>query len=338
MITPEDINEIIEVDHKTKKFGPEANIEFTRAEFEKVLNKYQLTHELLDFVANPEIAYNDHIYNYIESRCPVLLVFNTDANTGHVVPILGHTLNSDLWSPEAKTAYSPVSRKDFLKSASAWVDHFIISDDNFGMYFCLPVDTLKRATLPAEDPNFRANHALAILPADVTTSPTEARWASSILMIDMMRWCQTMDLPLNKWTDLILKKIFNAKPIVIRTFLVTTEDYINSLEAKDFQDNFFSQTDKQNLTEKLPKRFWLSEITLPELYTANKSKIIDFFYRCDNPKLDDLNEIRNRWIQMRLPEILIKRTDDNNPAPLASSVKSHYPLLRFQRENDLLDW
>lgn len=338
IITPEDINKIIGVDHITKRFGPKANVEFTKKEFEAVLTKYGLTYELLDFIAHPKIQYDDHIYNYIESRCSVLLVFNTDENTGHVVPILGHTLNSDLWSPEAEIAYSPMSRQDFLKSASAWVDHFIINDDNFGMYLCLPVATLKRATLPKDDPNFRANHAIAVIPADVTTLPTEARWASSILMIDIMQWCQNNNLPLNKWPLLILKKIFDAKPIVIRTFLVTKEDYSKSLEETDFENISFSMEDKQQLTANLPTRFWLSEITLPDLYTANKSKIIDFFYKCDNPKLEESNQISDRWIQMRLPGRLIKRTATGNHTSIELSVKSHYPLLRLERQHDLLDW
>ena len=74
------------------------------------------------FFNNPNLEYNDFAYKYIESRCPVLLVFFTDNRGRHVVPILGHTLNSDMWRPEAKTAYSPISRLDQYKPASSWVN------------------------------------------------------------------------------------------------------------------------------------------------------------------------------------------------------------------------
>jgi|GEM_PF-1247580 len=338
IITPEDINKKIKVDHKTNKFGPDKNVSFTQQEIKEVLREYKLTYELLDFFNNPEMEYNHFIYNYIESRCPVLLSFTTNERTGHVIPILGHTLNTDMWRPEAEAEYSPMSRKDYFKSASAWVDHFIINDDNFGMYLCLPVDTLKRLTTPQDDPHFRALYAIAIIPADVTTYTREAEWASSILIIDILRWCQNQKLSFDIWIQRLLNQIDKAKPIVKRTFLVTKKDYIESLEEKDFENNYFSPDDKRALTENLPERFWLSEISLTHLYTANKTKIMDFVYKCDSPKLKNYIEIDERWIQVRLPRLLIRRGQDGKPFYVRMSVSSHYPLLRFAGEHDTMDW
>lgn len=336
-ITSEDINRIIDANHTTKSFGKKT-VAFTEQEFRRVLKKYGYTYELLDFYNNPDINYNDAIYNFIESRCPVLLTFTTSANQGHVVPILGHTLNSDLWRPEAEPVYSPQSVIDVLKSASAWVDHFIIHDDNFGMYFCLPVDTLKRGTLPKDDPTFRALYAIAIIPAEVTTYPDEAKPASSILTMDILKWCERIGIPLDDWSKRLLRRFDNKETITIRTFLVTKDVYFRSLKENDFENTYFTESNKRELVNDLPERFWLSEITLPDLYTANKTKIIDFFYRCDNPKLQDKNDIVNRWIQIRLPGALIKREQNGLLSHNEMSVTSHYPLLRLDREHDVLDW
>ena len=338
LITPEDINKIIDVNHTASKFGPDGKARFTDKEIKKVLSQFALTYELLNFFENPNIGYNDYIYRYIESRCPVLLIFTTDVTTSHVVPILGHTLNSDMWRPEAETAYSPASRLDIFKSASEWVDHFIIHDDNFGMYLCLPVDALKRVTLPKYDPTFRAHYAVVIKPSDVTTPSREAENASAIITYDLLQWRQQTGAPLDTWAKILYKTMSSNRTIVIRTFLVKKGDYIYSLDKRDFENNSFSAADKQVLVKDLPDIFWLSEITLPNLYTANKNKIIDCFYGCNHGESNKENDIYDRWLQIRFPFVLVKNDPSGTPSITEMSVKSHYPLLRLHREHDILDW
>ena len=341
LIHPENINKIIEVDHDSIKFGDDGKATFTDKEIRRVLKGHSLASELLDCFDAPNIEYNDYIYKYLESGCPVLLVFKTSFDVSHVVPILGHTLNTDMWRPEAEVAYSPSSqleayRINLKKSASAWVDHFIIHDDNFGMYFCLPVDALKRVTLPKHDPTFRAHYAVVIKPAEVLTPPREAEDASMIVTLDILEWRLNTGNPLDTWTKRVLNRVFNGRQVTVRTFLTSKDAYSNSLNEKDFTGNEFSEKDKEELLRKLPKTFWLSEITLPELYTANKKKLIDFFYSCeDAPDKDKINE---RWIQIRFPLVLVRRDEKGAPEIYPMSVCSHYPLLIHDREFDTLDW
>lgn len=58
--------------------------------------------------------------------------------THHVVVIYGYTRNSDEWHPQALPEYSGGPDATH-RPASAWVDHFIIHDDNFGPYLALGV-------------------------------------------------------------------------------------------------------------------------------------------------------------------------------------------------------
>jgi len=120
--------------------------------------------------------------------------------------------------------------------------------------------------------------------------------------------------------------------------LVNKEDYVKSPNQKDFEGNNFTEDNKERLVQYLPDLFWLSEITLPDLYTANKSKIVDFFYGCNLPSLENTDHIFQRWIQIRFPHAVIIRDVNGSPSASVMSVKSHYPVLRLGKEQDVLDW
>lgn len=338
IITPESINKIIGVDHDSVKFSPPRE-GLSKEEILLVLEKFGLQITWSDFFENPNVEYNDYIYRYIESRCPVLLVFATAGTSAHIVPILGHTLNSDMWRPEAEPAYVPAQTKLEnrlnYKSASAWVDHFIMHDDNFGMYFCLPVDALKRVTLPKYDPSFRAHFAVVVIPSGVSTPAWEAEWASIVIVKHILNLNKSR---LDIWSARILNSDPAGRPVIVRTLLVKKDEYKKDLKHKDFADNEFSAQDKAELVKDLPDLFWLSEISLPDLYTANKSKVVEFFYKCDCPKLPTDQDIFDRWLQIRFPYALLKRNADNTVSMSTMSIKSHYPLLRFEREHDVMDW
>ncbi len=339
IISPEHINKIIGIDHNAVRFGKHPSKEgLSKEEILKVLEQYGLAITWTDFFENPNVEYNDYIYRYLESRCPVLLVFSTSGTTSHIVPVLGHTLNSDMWRPEAAPAYSNQGSRLNYQPASAWTDHFIIHDDNFGMYFCLPVDALKRVTLPKYDPSFRAIFAVVVIPSGVTTPAWEAEWASVVIVKDILGRFKAANISLDRWSERIISSDSAGRPIVVRTFLLKKEDYIKSLNEKDFNGNTFSADDIRILTESLPSRFWLSEITLPDLYAANKSKIIDFFYDCELPDLSNTDDIFSRWLQVRFPYVALKKDTNGKPIILPLSVQGHYPLLRLDTTQDLLDW
>lgn len=348
LITPEDINRKINVDHVSIKFNNENDQKPKRGldhnEIKKVITEYGLSYFLLNFFDNPNIEYNDHIYKYIESKYPVMLAFSTDdPHLNHLVPILGHTLNSDMWWPEAEIAYAPKKRViDVYRPASAWVDHFLIHDDNFGMYYCMPIESLKRITLPKYDRRFRANYAIAIIPSQVTTHPREAEWGAINVFKDILDWRVGSNHKLDIWTTRLFGNIvysleyFKTRPVVIRTLLCSKKDYRENLEGHDFEGNYFSESDKEELTNGLPDLFWLSEITLPELYTANRNKIVDVIYRCDYHSEEE-EEIFKNWIQIRFPFVLIKLKGDK-PIAIPMSVKGHYPLFKHKSDKEFLDW
>lgn len=339
LITTEDINRIIGVDHKSLHFGPNANAVMTDKQLKQVLDHHNLAITIWNFFNDPMTDYSAFVYRYIESRCPVLLVFTTTTEDAHIVPIIGHTLNTDMWKPEAESSYFWQRNPLNYKSSASWVDHFIMHDDNFGMYLCLPVDSLKKTTFPSLDPTFRAYYAAVVLPANVITPAYEAEWASVLIVKEYCEALRKARGSLDQWTERIAlsDKIAPQTPVVARTFLATPDDYLKSLDKDDFEGNVFSDQDKQELIDTLPPIFWLSEISLPDLYTANRHKIIDFFYPADVAPMKNTKQIFERWIQIRYPGVLLKKIGDS-PVLLNLPVVSHYPMLVLEPQKQSFQW
>jgi hypothetical protein len=247
-----------------------------------------------------------------------------------------------MWTPEAQLAYSkpPTNRFQMYRSSFSWVDHYIIQDDNFGMYYCLPVQAIKKR-IPGKHRPFRADFAIAIVPRNVSITPREAERASMVILDRLFETLKAERVSFDRWTD----RIAGSRPKITRTLLLTKEEYAASLDEADFEKNKFSAPDRIELTKDLPPRFWLCEITMPDIYTANHAKVIDFFYKCDDSILRRSSVkptariqkrwIQKRWIQIRFPGALLRR----NPHSVASlSVKSHYPLFQFPTDQSIPVW
>ncbi len=342
LVTPECVNRIIGTDHKKIKLG--SGVGLRLRDFHTTLDSFGIKYKQLDFELLPDelrslMEYDDVIHKYLESGYPSLLIFRTDGPYLHVVTVLGHTLNTDLWRPEAEYAYKNARFPDdklISRPASEWVDNLIIHDDNFGVYQCLQTDSLKRTTDIKTDPTFRAVHAVMITPDNVETDAYEAEYASlKITKEFLLRQEQSASI-LNDWLQRLLLSDSLCLISVIRTLLVRKEDYLRSMDAMDFEGHSFTDSEKQELTRDLPDLFWLSEITLPDLYTANKTKLIDFFYPCNLPT-DASGDIYSRWIQIRFPEALVKRTASGETV-YDLSVTSHYPLFRLPGEPTRPEW
>jgi len=337
IITPEHINRSIGTNHKKTKFG--SGVGLSIENIRTALDSFGLKYTQIDFIPNQQFEYDSVIHKYIEGGYPTLLIFNTK-NALHVVTVLGHTLNTDLWRPEAEYAYiKPQHSDDYMvyRPASEWVDNFIIHDDNFGMYQCMQVDSLKRETNAKTDPTFRAYYAVMITPDDVKTFAYEAEYASVKITKDLLLMQKNSFVAINDWLERILLSDSLKMISVARTMLVRREDYSRSLGETDFDGNTFTDIEKEEIINDLPDLFWLSEITLPDLYTANKTKLIDFFYPTNLPPLTDINDIYKRWIQIRFPEALIKNKE-NQLTVFEMSVLSHYPLFRKMNGPIVPEW
>jgi hypothetical protein len=158
----------------------------------------------------------------------VLLIFNTTPYVAHAVPVVGHTFNSDKWDCQAHLAYRPDARifGQYHPSA-AWVDHFTINDDNFGMYRCMPAQYLRNRLMPHFDMRQRANFAECFVPNGVDVAPYLAEKAAVGLMNGLY---QRHRHPAADWLSRLWAQIDpeRATGIVTRTLYATNDTYVDS--------------------------------------------------------------------------------------------------------------
>lgn len=335
--TAERINKILGIDHINQKVGGARGL--SEAQMIQVLEGAGLNVAWQNFFDNPSIDYAEYLYSFMEGGCPALLFFTTkhlnenaaiDDFPLHVVPVIGHTLNSDIWEAEAELAYKRSVTFNY-RPASEWVDHFIFHDDNFGMYLCLPTDSLRKITIPKHDPILRAYSAIVVTPISVHTHPGEAEYAGASFL---RRLLEQLPINLGIW----LKRLADTSiPMVIRTMLMSKEKYKKHLiDEEDFKGEKFKDSEIATMTNNLPRHFWLCEISTPDIYTANKHKILDFIYVCNKKTNITGEDLHNRWIQIRLPGACYFNT--RPPSAIRLSVKSHYPLYRHEKDSNVPEW
>jgi len=345
IITSEDINRVLKINHSSKKAG---DYGLTIDNLIEVIQKYGYKCTLADFEKENSINPGNYIYSIIESGYPVLVCFNAE-KAKHVICVVGHTSNSDMWDAEARLAYSGMPGAEYLPSNS-WVDHFVIHDDNYGPYFCMPVKALSEPCNISTP--FQITQAIGIIPSEVSIFPHTAELNSSFILRQIYEnvlkdcyWMQVLryeDKATGKW-------------IVLRTLLVNRTSYISHLnEIEDTEGNILAKSEKRLIAEKLPEHFWLTEVSLTDLYTANKHKLGEILYKSNDPSLKDQSEqdmdtehrtinIFKGCILLRLPgNIIIPNVSEEDNSIGAhfyeTSLTGHVPIFRPCGKRKHFEW
>ncbi len=305
IIRAEDMNVALGINHTTNKLGRHGRDEYGTLSTGQVLTllrkKYNLEVHRYTFAPTKQLDYAAFLYPYIESCCGCLLAFGRPVRDGgtvdHVVPVIGHTFNSDLWFPEAGLAYLNVpDEPNIVLDSRQWVDHFLIHDDNYGIYMCLPAHCLDseshycegrprggtRATDPASRRPSLARHAFAVVPSDVQTYPQTARRYAARVLYDLKK---RITDPRPMWLKEVLMAVNQAQPEeekghhaltrapVMRTLLVSKQqllahwDNIGAFNKLDGQ--------KQQVEREIAPYVWLVEVSISEVFTANRAKVVD---------------------------------------------------------------
>ena len=286
---------------------------------EKIANHYKLNCVAANLLHLPTVDYAGWIYPFVESGFPVLLAFNPTHQMAHIVAVLGHTVNSDKWDSEAHLAYRPEAFGTYHAS-SAWVDHFIINDDNFGMYTCMPLAYLRNKIMPQYDLTQRASYALSLLPPNTDVTPYLVE-KSSVGLVEKLATFYTPTTD-NKWLNRLWGQLRQRnKGVVARTIICKREDYIKSLKPH--------LAAEYPIPEKLlncSADIIVTEISLPDLYTCNKHKLGDV--------VSDAKTVisnGNRYLQFIwgwLPGIQVPAEPQEGIMPPEWPIKTHIPLFR----------
>lgn len=338
-LTNEHINRSLGIDHKQTvlKRG------LTSQEIQRVLISLGLNSHHADFHANLRTGYPAFIYPLVDSQLPVILGIEA-RNVQHVVAVLGHTMNSDRWAPEARQGYGCYPISPFIPSPS-WADHFLINDDNLGMNITLPTEAVQNFIVPRLNPNLHVTMAIGVVPQKTSLPGSLAEESAARLMFDIL--LKTNPSPANRWLQHLTEIVARAEKaidegrsplntFVCRTLLAKKTDYLSHVgRAVDSNGNRLQDYEREFLRNWLPDRFWLTEITLPDLYTANKHKLGDAI-SITNPDRDQVLN-RETVVFLWLPGIAFWRSGQWNPAQW--SLSGHIPLFRFgNKRAPPLEW
>ena len=329
-VTNNEINRILGIDHLEESLdggGVHRQIRdgLTPDQIEAVGKSLGLNTLGANFLAMPTVDFAEWMYPLVESGFPVMLAFNPIHRFGHVVSVMGHTMNSDKWDCEAHLAYRPEALGTHHTSA-AWVDHFIINDDNFGMYSCMPPSYLRSKILPQYDMTQRASFAISFLPQGVTVWP----YSAEKLAVLILRQVFELGIPegANRWLFRLKQQLLSSnKGVVARTVMCKKSVYLEHLSSAFDSDGNRLGAKPADVLAGAPEWLWLTEISLPDIYTANKDKLGDILI--DATAWANNEQMMPRLVWGWLPGLQITPDALDYSWPLTG----HVPLLRCGKAN-----
>lgn len=259
----------------------------------------------------------------VESGYVALVVFTTET-AEHVVPVFGHTINSDEWHPQAIREYSGPATSSFY-SSSAWVDHFIIHDDNFGPYYTLSARALE------VDPTVAGHWILPICPIKLETSPTTAEALAAFYTAAILRHIKQAVISSSKWLNYMLGHEWRY---IFRTVLIGRSAYMDHLRsAKGHDQSRMLQADLAHFDGITDDQFWMVEISLPGIYTGNRSKLGEVLIRADAPSTDDKSAFDN-LLSIRFPGMLLVKNNSGELNVVYIALDTHVPIYRVNNHDN----
>ena len=313
------LNQLAGIDHETRKvgrgeggLGPDhleaivrgLNLDCTKVVHEPLLNLH------LPYEFQPDL------YGMIESGNPALLGFVLDDPTvppekvpRHIVPIIGHTFNDDAWVPDAQRNYFGKGLQYF--SSESWLSSYVLHDDNFGPYYCLPRHFLTKD-------NFRI-----ILGMSPRGTPFPASDAEAVGFDFLNAIAGLYQLDGQPWLDRFL--IYTRQGLLIlRTLLLDRADYVRHLTSiRDWEGHPFDPPAIAKIEAALPDRLWVVEASAPELFPSSRRKFGEVLLSADKPLPRPLDT--SILLGARLPGSFLL-TAGGNLETIPVSLTGHSPL------------
>jgi len=321
-ITYERMNALAGIDHKTRQVGGSAGL--APADMENILNGLNLPFDKLIHEPSQQLLlpteYQRDLYGCIESGFPALVGFELDdpaaGATGgprHVIPVFGHTFNEDTWMPQAQRAYFGGAQSYF--PSENWLSTFVVHDDNFGPYLCLPRHFLKKD-------HFRVMYGLKSCPTTINSLQAEA-----IAFAFCNAIVNGRPRAGNDWYDRFA--VFTRRGwLVLRTLLIKKENYLKHLEEIRAWDGASLEADMvQKFRDYLPPIFWMIEASAPELFNSSRRKFGEVLLPCDKPLSKPLNA--SMLLATRLPGLVYFRPGQLQIEIRPTQLKGHTPLFSF---------
>lgn len=292
-----EMNRIVGIDHVTRKAGGQDGQGLDVREMVRILEQMGARCFVGDYTGRPSKKrppFQKFVYGSIESGYPAIVVFETLDDqkrlSYHAVPFLGHTFNEDTWVPRAESSYFRIGRSTKYLPSESWVSMYLAHDDNWGSNFCVPRHYLhtrgtSRTDSSSRNPRSpvdgRVVYVISTFPKSVRVSPIEAEVVGVAYLFAVF---PHLPVAPGHWIHR-LRAYADAKLMVIRTSLVSQREYVEHLSSvRDWHGNGVSRRHLRSIATTLAAgRYWLVELSVPELFSANKRKIGEVLLRANIP-------------------------------------------------------
>ncbi len=344
-MTYREMNTLLGIDHVRTRLGPDGNCSgITAKQMAEVLEAAGARCVVADYQKKrrktPLPPYQKYVYSSVESGFPAIIVFKTHGSLGevaHAVPVFGHTFNQDIWVPEAERFYFRNGPRSGYTPSDSWLSSFLCHDDNVGSNLCIPRHYLRipTATVASKSPNLGADHVatvIATLPADVKLSAIQAEAIAFDYLGPILA---TLPSRQNPWSE-CLRKTWEGGRVILRTILCDATEYANHLAGvSDWDRRKAHAEDVAVMRELGPEAYRLVEISVPELFPANRRKVGDVLINA-NSFSATARDFKN-FVMGRLPEyyVFYNRSIANDEVQfdyVPCAIRSHVEL--FGSEDD----
>ena len=282
-----EMNKLLGIDHVSKKLNGLSLQQMVQVLESAGARCFQADYSSAD---NPPAPFQKYIYGSIESGYPAIVVFGTTHPSGdfHAVPVFGHTFNQDTWVPSADVSYFKIGAGTKHIPSESWLSTFVAHDDNWGSNYCIPRHYLRPQKppvpgQPAPEPEEAVSqcvaHVISTMPKEVKLNPVRAEIIGADYLFTILPQLPPDN---NPWARR-LRTYAQSHLLVLRPFLLSFTEYTAHLEkVRDW--------DRNPIQERLidafkaafrDERFWMIELSVPELFSANLRKVGEVLVRAE---------------------------------------------------------
>ena len=311
-------------------------------QIQAVLDGFKVRFRDIDYIPTDSeyrahYPYQKHIYAGVESGAGALLGFHftgpaiemMESVEGrraprHIIPFYGHTFNKDTWMPEADMAYFRVGESFGYIPSANWTSSFLGHDDNFGPCFCVPRLYIS---------NDKVDYVAELLKPGIRFGGVQAEVLALSFLYSVLNWVSQTDrsnqigLPQNTWLQ---RLVYNAQrqSIILRAVAIDRNEYIRRLSTDRDWDQNVEDKSAINLLDGSPNALWVVEVSVPQLFPANESKLGDIVLNGEVP-LTSSQSGQAAFLIVRLPGCYFSAFSGPDFVTVPSRLTSHVPVIRL---------
>jgi len=283
--------------------------------------------------------FQKYVYGSIESGYPAILCFATSSGDYHAIPVFGHTFNEDMWVPNAELSYFRVGSGTVYLPSEQWLSTYLVHDDNWGSNYCIPRHFLYTKRLCDQWPGGPRECVsqsdcvacvISTLPAHVQVNPIEAEVIGADYLFRMLpQLAGLIDVWGRRLEEYARKNLLILRPILLRG-----SGYVDHLgNIDDWEGHRARKPLLASLKRHLQGDFWMVELSVPELFSANRRKLGEVLLVSDTaPGVH--RDFRN-YVLARVPGHFAFHTGGDLVNPqfsfVPSGIAGHVPLFGCER-------